>query len=382
MSAGQKLNALALVGLLSVATPTWAQVQLLGSHSGVLKASELTQTQKQQLSQRITTLLQTPDPALQYHAQKAQSWLEYANHQNSEGSLTAAYASAMAQAEQLTQQLEQGQQPSMATPIPTSSRVMRRDLWAIAELLKTHPAFAQVQAAVAQAEVKLVWAAAEHCELGWRHSREHFAMAERELYLARQKINQQPDAPPWPDHVSYPSLADLNGTAKGCHGVQGTWPLVVPSWGIATPPAIVVTQPQPEAVLTAELIKVPNNVHFALDQHDLTAESKAVLDQIIGVLRQYPEISVTLYGYTDRRASVAYNLALSARRARSVEQYLVSQGIDLNRIAREAKGKTQLLNHPDPILGHALSRRVDVVFANAGEEIVTERQTADLQLER
>ena len=135
-------------------------------------------------------------------------------------------------------------------------------------------------------------------------------------------------------------------------------------------------------MINAELIKIPNNVHFALDKHVLTADSKAVLDQIIAVLRQYPDISVTLYGYTDRRASVAYNLALSERRTTSVEQYLVSQGIALGRIAREPKGETELLSDPSVIRGHALSRRVELVFANAGEEIVTERQTADLQLER
>lgn len=379
MSGGRVLSALTFAGLLSVAAPTWAQLQILGSQSGVLQASELTKTQKQQLAQRITVLLENPDPLLQYHAHKAQSWLDYANHQNSEGGLTKAYDSALEQALQITTQLEQGQQPSMATAVPSSSGVMRRDLWAIAELLKTHPAFNEVQATVAEAEVKLVWAAAEHCELGWRHSREHFAAAERDLYVARQQANQQSDAPQWPENLSYPSLAELNGSGKGCHGVQGSWPLPVPAWNV---PVIAIAQPTPEVVIHAELITVPTNVHFALDKHYLTNESKAVLDQIITVLRQYPEMSVTLYGYTDQRASVAYNLALSQRRATSVEQYLVDQDIDLNRIAREAKGKTQLLSDPDVIRGHALSRRVEVVFANAGEEIITERQTADLQLER
>ena len=383
MSGGRVLSALTFAVLLSaVATPTWAQVQLLGSESGVLKASELTQTQKQQLSQRIAALLENPDPIQQYHAHKAQSWLDYANHQNSEGGLTQAYDSALEQAVQITTQLEQGQQPSMATVVPPSSSVMRRDLWVIAELLKTHPAFATVQAKVAEAEVKLVWAAAEHCELGWRHSREHFAAAERDLYVARQQANQQADAPQWPENLTYPSLAELNGVGKGCHGVQGAWPLPVPAWNTPIVAAVPQPQPQPEAVINAELIKIPNNVHFALDKHVLTADSKAVLDQIIAVLRQYPDISVTLYGYTDRRASVAYNLALSERRTTSVEQYLVSQGVALGRIAREPKGETELLSDPSVIRGHALSRRVELVFANAGEEIVTERQTADLQLER
>jgi len=375
------LSSLTLASVFSVSMLTSAQAQVLGSESGVLRAAEVTQTQQQQLADRIAVLLKNPEPTAQYHAQKAQSWLDYANHQNSEGSLTAAYDSAMQQAIQITTKLEQGQQPSMTTAVPPTSGVMRRDLWAIAELLKTHPAFAQVHTDVAKAEVKLVWAAAEHCELGWRHSREHFAAAERELYVARQTANQQTGAPQWPENLTYPSLAELNGSGKGCNGVQGQWPLPVPLWNVSVP-ATDVPKPQPDAQVNAELIKVPNNVHFALDKHYLTAESKAVLDQIIAVLRQYADISVTLYGYTDRRASVAYNIALSQRRATSVEQYMVSQGISLSRIAREAKGETQLLTDQDVIRGHALSRRVEVVFANKGEEIVAERQTADLQPER
>ena len=381
------LSSLTLASVFSVSMLTSAQAQVLGSESGVLRAAEVTQTQQQQLADRIAVLLKNPEPTAQYHAQKAQSWLDYANHQNSEGGLTAAYDSAMQQAIQITTQLEQGQQPSMTTAVPPTSGVMRRDLWAIAELLKTHPSFAQVHTDVAKAEVKLVWAAAEHCELGWRHSREHFAAAERELYMARQTANQQTGAPQWPENLTYPSLAELSGSGKGCNGVQGGWPLPVPLWTVVAP-AISEPQPQPqvdidaEPVLNASLTKVPNIVHFALDKHHLTNASKAVLDQIIVVLLQYPDISVTLYGHTDHRASVAYNIALSQRRATSVEQYLVSQGISLSRIAREAKGKTQLLTDSDVIQGHALSRRVEVAFANKGEEIVTERQTADLQPER
>ena len=174
------LSSLTLASVFSVSMLTSAQAQVLGSESGLLRAAEVTQTQQQELADRIAVLLKNPEPTAQYHAQKAQSWLDYANHQNSEGGLTAAYDSAMQQAIQITTQLEQGQQPSMTTAVPPTCGVMRRDLWAIAELLKTHPSFAQVHTDVAKAEVKLVWAAAEHCELGWRHSREHFAAAERE----------------------------------------------------------------------------------------------------------------------------------------------------------------------------------------------------------
>ncbi|MFX8743314.1 OmpA family protein, partial [Acinetobacter baumannii] len=87
----------------------------------------------------------------------------------------------LAQAEMIIVALEQGQakQLSLTTPILSTSSVMRRDLWANTELLKQHAGFSCAQSQIAQAEVMLVWAAAEHCELGWRHSRELFLSAQR-----------------------------------------------------------------------------------------------------------------------------------------------------------------------------------------------------------
>lgn len=187
------------------------------------------------LQQRVAPYLQSSHALTRYHAQKAQMWLTYAASQHSEGSLTAAGQQAQVQATTLIAQLEQQQPISSTTPVIHAAKVMRRDLWVNAELLKQQPGFDCAATAVAQAEVMLVWAAAEHCELGWRHSRELFAAAERLMDQANYQVvncHGHPQSavqllPVW-NPTQYPSLAQLNGPEQGCHGVVGPWPIVAP----------------------------------------------------------------------------------------------------------------------------------------------------------
>lgn len=331
------------------------------------------------LQPRLQPYLKNTNPAIGYQAQKANMWLLYAANKGSERGLTTARKEALQQATTIINGLEQNQTLSTTTPILSVSKVMRRDLWANTELLKQHAGFECSTSEVAQAEVMLVWAAAEHCELGWRHSRELFASAERLVDKASyQAFNCKAGLPQQLAKVSYPSLEALNGNQSGCHGVVGQWPLVSP---VAPVVAVAETkQAEPEAIARAVL---PNTVHFALDQASLSERSKAVLDQVINELKIHPDYAVTLYGYTDSRASVAYNQALSKRRADTVERYLNAQGIVSSRIATVAAGKTKVIADADKIIAHALSRRVELVFASSdGQEILTEAQRADLQPER
>lgn len=327
------------------------------------------------LQKRLSPYLSPSEHISYYQAIKASAWLNYAAHEGSEKSSSVARREALQQAQGIIELLEkdQAQDLRLTTPILSVSSVMRRDLWANAELLKQHPGFSCAQSDVAQAEVMLVWAAAEHCELGWRHSRELFLSAQRLIDQANQKaVACRPDAPQQFAKISYPSLEELNGSEKGCHGVKGTWPI----WS-----------PQQAAIVEKEEIvpesSVPNVVHFALDQVGLSTQSISVLKQIAEFLKQHPNYTLTLYGYTDTRASVQYNLKLSKRRAQSVLDYLQQQQIDLSRIAVEAKGKTQAIDDQDQKVGHALSRRVELVYVDPeGKEIKTIRQQQDLQLEK
>lgn len=334
-------------------------------------------TTQPSLEQRLTPFLQSPETWTVYHAQKAQMWLTYANHQKAEGGWTSAedqaHAEALKQIEQL-EQLEQKPTISTVTPVFSSSKVMRRDLWATLELLKQHEGFPCAPTEIAQAEVMLVWAAAEHCELGWHHSRELFSAAERLVDTASyQVLNCHGKIAPALPKVSYPSFEALNGTQSGCHGVVGQWPILP----LPKPTELeVVTEPtKPQAI--------PNIVHFALDKSDLSLPSQQTLSQVAQKLNDNSNYSVTLYGYTDTRASVQYNLALSKRRANSVMSYLINHNITPNRISSIAAGKRQTIADSNKVLGHALSRRVELIYVSAdGQEIATIAQRDDLQLER
>jgi peptidoglycan-associated lipoprotein len=90
---------------------------------------------------------------------------------------------------------------------------------------------------------------------------------------------------------------------------------------------------------TSKPITVPE-VFYDLDKATLRAESKKALDGLIKTLNENPTITITLTSHTDYRADDAYNLALSNRRAKSVMDYLVANGIPKDRLTFEGKGET------------------------------------------
>ena len=175
---------------IAVASVFWLNSlpSLANSMSAENQKPRIEVTKQPTLEQRLTPFLQNPDVLTQYHAQKAQMWLTYANHQKAEGGSTDAEDQAHIETQKLIEQLEQKQTISTVTPVFSSSKVMRRDLWATLELLKQHEGFQCAPTEIAQAEVMLVWAAAEHCELGWHHSQELFSAAERLVDTANYKV--------------------------------------------------------------------------------------------------------------------------------------------------------------------------------------------------
>lgn len=344
---------------------------------------------RQALEQRVQPFLLSDNALTQYHAQKANMWLTYANNEHSERSLSSAAQQAQSQALQLIEQLEQSkEQPeqqqtiSTTTPIIASSQVMRRDLWVNAESLKQSAGFDCAPTEIAQAEVMLVWAAAEHCELGWRHSRELFSAAERLIDQANYQVSSCHGGtalalPTW-NKANYPSLAQLNGKGKGCSGVVGTWPIAA----LATADAQTANSPALVVDKQTESEALPNVVHFALDQATLSDASQQILTDIANVLLKNTDYSITLYGHTDARGSAAYNLALGQRRAQAVESFLMAHGVKSDRIATVAAGEKQVINDSMVIQGYALSRRVALVYASPdGQEIQTTSQISDLQPE-
>lgn len=89
-----------------------------------------------------------------------------------------------------------------------------------------------------------------------------------------------------------------------------------------------------ESVMNAK-----DRVYFGFDQYNLTNEAMEVLQEQARFLVDNPETSVVVEGHTDDRGTRDYNLALGERRAVSVKNYLIANGVDAGRIRVISYGK-------------------------------------------
>ncbi|MFC6096534.1 OmpA family protein [Flavobacterium qiangtangense] len=83
---------------------------------------------------------------------------------------------------------------------------------------------------------------------------------------------------------------------------------------------------------------------FDLDKYNIRADAAIDIEKIIDVMKQYPAMKVDIRSHTDSRASHAYNAKLSENRAKSTMEYMISQGIERNRLTAKGYGETKLLN--------------------------------------
>jgi peptidoglycan-associated lipoprotein len=89
------------------------------------------------------------------------------------------------------------------------------------------------------------------------------------------------------------------------------------------------------------IVNVGDRVYFDLDSHDVRADARPILDAQANWLRQYNSVRVRIEGNADERGTREYNLALGARRANAVRDYLVSRGVTSDRISTISFGKEQ-----------------------------------------
>ena len=87
------------------------------------------------------------------------------------------------------------------------------------------------------------------------------------------------------------------------------------------------------------LIKVGDRVLFGYDSSDLDDDDRAILNNQTQFLNQNPSLKVTIEGHCDERGTREYNLALGEKRASSVKDYLISLGINSERISVVSYGK-------------------------------------------
>jgi peptidoglycan-associated lipoprotein len=87
------------------------------------------------------------------------------------------------------------------------------------------------------------------------------------------------------------------------------------------------------------VVNVGDRVFFETDSTDLTPQARATLDKQAQWLGQYNRYSFTIEGHADERGTREYNIALGARRSQVVREYLVSRGIEAQRMRTISYGK-------------------------------------------
>jgi peptidoglycan-associated lipoprotein len=111
----------------------------------------------------------------------------------------------------------------------------------------------------------------------------------------------------------------------------------------APPPPPMAAAPVTSSILPGSAedfrVNVGDTVHFAYNEYNIEDSDKGVLGRQAAWLAKYPAVRLTVEGHADERGTREYNLALGARRANAVKEYLVSQGVSTGRLETISYGK-------------------------------------------
>ena len=164
----------------------------------------------------------------------------------------------------------------------------------------------------------------------------------------------------WRDANWTPATAakDCDGALKPAPKVEAPAPAPEPAPAPAPAPA---PKPAPVApVVKAEKVTFAADAFFDFDKSALKSEGKAKLDEVAEKTKGLNLEVIIAVGHTDSVGTEAYNQKLSVRRSEAVKAYLVSKGIEKNRVYTEGKGKKQPIADNKTAEGRAKNRRVEI----------------------
>jgi peptidoglycan-associated lipoprotein len=110
------------------------------------------------------------------------------------------------------------------------------------------------------------------------------------------------------------------------------------------------------------VVNVGDRVFFETDSTELTSQSRATLDKQAQWLQNYNRYAFTIEGHADERGTREYNIALGARRAQAVRDYLAAKGIQASRMRTISYGKERPVAVCDDISCWSQNRRAVTVL--------------------
>jgi OOP family OmpA-OmpF porin len=184
----------------------------------------------------------------------------------------------------------------------------------------------------------------------------------------------------WKNGTNELCWRDANWTpataAAGCDGAIVAPAAVAPAPAPAPAPAARPAAPAPAVVAPAPAPAAPRpaapppaaatkvtyaaDAFFDFDKSVLKAEGKAKLDDLVGKVKGINLEVIIAVGHTDAVGGDAYNQKLSVKRSDAVKAYLVSKGIEKNRVYTEGKGEKQPVADNKTSAGRSKNRRVEI----------------------
>ncbi|AGU48825.1 putative outer membrane protein OmpA/MotB [Variovorax paradoxus B4] len=163
----------------------------------------------------------------------------------------------------------------------------------------------------------------------------------------------------WKNGTNELCWRDANWTpataAAGCDGA-----LVPPAPAAATPAPAAPARPAAPPAVAASKVTFAADAFFDFDKSVLKPEGRAKLTDLVSKIRDVNLEVIIAVGHTDSIGTDAYNQRLSVRRAEAVKAFLVSKGIERNRVYTEGKGEKQPVADNRTKEGRAKNRRVEI----------------------
>lgn len=144
-------------------------------------------------------------------------------------------------------------------------------------------------------------------------------------------------------------------------------------------PAYVKEEPVAQAAPVAQKLEFAADAFFDTDKSIVKKEGKAKLDKLASDIAGLDTEVIVCVGHTDSVGSEAYNQKLSERRANAVKSYLVSKGVDGEKIVTEGKGELQPIADNATKEGRAKNRRVEITVTATPKDANTEVVPANAQ---